>query len=457
MSTEQKIERRYGAIVVGGGQAGLSTSYWLSRAGVDHVVFEKKSIMHKWREERWDTFCLVTPNWQCQLPGHAYEGPDPHGFMVKQEILAYLDGFARKTNAPVREGVEVLAVEREKDLFLVTTSAGRFLADAVFLATSLYGDPYRPRCAERVPDSVAQIHSAEYRNAAALPPGAVIVVGAGQSGAQIAEDLHLDGRKVHLVTGNAPRCARFYRGRDVVDWLTDIGQYEITVADEGMGHKRQDTNHYLTGRDGGRDIDLRAFARQGMSLYGRLNDVRDGRMVFEPNLKANLDEADRVYNGINALIDRHIAAKAIEAPPGSVYQPVWTPSEEPEALDLVATRVGAIVWATGFTPDWSYVQLPIFDGSGYPVNRRGVTSVPGAFVLGLPWLWTWGSGRFLSVGRDAESVVGHWLRAVGMVSAAYRHCERSEVIQGNVRAPCDSGSPRRFARRDDDSVRTQHA
>ena len=205
----------------------------------------------------------------------------------------------------------------------MTTSAGRFLADAVFLATSLYGDPYRPRCAERVPDFVAQVHSTEYRNAAALPPGAVIVVGAGQSGAQIAEDLHLDGRKVHLVTGNAPRCARFYRGRDVVDWLTDIGQYEITVADEGMGRKRQDTNHYLTGRDGGRDIDLRAFAQQGMSLYGRLNDVRDGRMVFEPNLKANLDEADRVYNGINALIDRHIAAKGIDAPPGSVYQPAW--------------------------------------------------------------------------------------------------------------------------------------
>jgi putative flavoprotein involved in K+ transport len=291
MSTEQKIERRYGAIVVGGGQAGLSASYWLARAGVDHVVFEKKSVMHKWREERWDTFCLVTPNWQCQLPGHPYDGPDPHGFMVKPEILTYLDAFARKTYAPVKEGVEVIAVEREKDLFLVTTSAGRFLADAVFLATSLYGDPYRPRCAERVPDSVAQVHSTEYRNAASLPPGAVIVVGAGQSGAQIAEDLHLDGRKVHLVTGNAPRCARFYRGRDVVDWLTDIGQYEITVADEGMGRKRQDTNHYLTGRDGGRDIDLRAFARHGMSLYGRLKDVRDGRMVFEQNLKASLNEA----------------------------------------------------------------------------------------------------------------------------------------------------------------------
>ena len=309
MSAEHKSERRYGAIVVGGGQAGLSASYWLSQAGIDHVVFEKKSVMHKWRDERWDSFCLVTPNWQCQLPGHPYDGPDPHGFMVKQEILAYLDRFARKTNGSVREGVEVLAVEREKDLFLVTTSAGRFLADAVFLATSLYGEPYRPRCAERVPDSIAQIHSAEYRNAAALPAGSVIVVGSGQSGAQIAEDLHLAGRNVHLVTGNAPRCARFYRGRDVVDWLTDIGQYEITVADEGMGRKRQDTNHYLTGRDGGRDIDLRAFAREGMSLYGRLKDVANGRMMFEPNLEANLDGADRVYNGINALIDRYIADK----------------------------------------------------------------------------------------------------------------------------------------------------
>ena len=160
---------------------------------------------------------------------------------------------------------------------------------------------------------------------ASLPPGDVVVVGSGQSGAQIAEDLHLSGRKVHLVTGAAPRCARFYRGRDVVDWLWDIGQYEITVADDGMGHKRHDTNHYLTGRDGGRDIDLRAFALQGMALYGRLDDIRAGRMSFAPNLAANLDAADKVYNGINALIDRHIAEKNISAPPASVYKPLWAP------------------------------------------------------------------------------------------------------------------------------------
>jgi len=288
----------------------------------------------------------------------------------------------------------------------------------VFLASSLYGEPFRPRCAERIPESVLQVHSADYRSAAALPAGAVVVVGSGQSGAQIAEDLHLSGRNVHLVTGNAPRCARFYRGRDVVDWLWDIGQYEITVADDGMGRKRHETNHYLTGRDGGRDIDLRAFALQGMALYGRLEDVRAGRMTFAPNLAANLDEADRVYNGINALIDRHIADKAIAAPPPSVYQPVWRPAEEPAELDLSEAGVGSIVWATGFTPDWSYARLPIFDGTGYPVHRRGVTGVAGAYVVGLPWLWTWGSGRFLSVGRDAEFLVAHETRRLSAAPAS---------------------------------------
>lgn len=414
------MKTHYDAVVVGGGQAGLSVSYHLARAGLDHVVFEKNTAMHKWRNERWDAFCLVTPNWQCQLPGHAYDGPDPHGFMVKAEILAYLEGFARKVNAPLHEGVEVLSVEKTGDVFEIATGLKRCTADAVFFATSLYGEPFAPRCAERIPESVQQVHSADYRSAKALPPGEVVVVGSGQSGAQIAEDLHLAGRRVHLVTGNAPRCARFYRGRDVVDWLWDIGQYEITVADDGMGRKRHETNHYLTGRDGGRDIDLRAFALQGMSLYGRLEDVRAGRMIFAPNLAENLDAADRVYNGINALIDRHIAEKQIAAPPPSVYAPVWRPESEPVDLDLA--DVGAVVWATGFTPDWSYARLPIFDGTGYPVHRRGVTGVAGAYVVGLPWLWTWGSGRFLSVGRDAEYLVAHQTRrltgAVTTMSAA---------------------------------------
>jgi putative flavoprotein involved in K+ transport len=395
----------YSAVVVGGGQAGLSASYWLSSAGLDHIVFEKNTAMNKWRNERWDAFCLVTPNWQCQLPGHAYDGPDPNGFMVKPQILEYLEAFRQKVKPPIRENVEVLSVEKEATGFKVTTAEGACTTDAVFLATSLYGTPSFPNFANRIPKSVLQLHTADYRNPNALPDGSVVVVGSGQSGAQIAEDVHLAGRKVHLVTGNAPRCARFYRGRDVVDWLWDIGQYEITVADDGMGHKRHDTNHYLTGRDGGRDIDLRVFAQQGMALYGRLSNVEGGRMIFDANLRANLDEADRVYNGINALIDKHIARTGVSAPSAEPYKAVWQPDGDPVELDLIAAGVSTVIWATGFSADWSYVRLPIFDETGYPTNRRGVTSIPGVYVLGLPWLWTWGSGRFLSVGRDAEAVV----------------------------------------------------
>ncbi|MCF3640441.1 MSMEG_0569 family flavin-dependent oxidoreductase [Rhizobium sp. TRM95111] len=400
------LEPHYSAVVVGGGQAGLSASHYLKKHGIDHVVFEKKTAAHKWKEERWDAFCLVTPNWQCQLPDHPYDGDDPHGFMVRDEILGYIDRFVSKVDAPLCEETAVTALERQGDCFRIETSAGTVTADAVILATSLYARPAIPRAAERLPEAVIQIHTAAYRNPTQLPEGAVLVVGSGQSGCQIAEDLHLSGRKVHLATGNAPRCARFYRGRDVVDWLSDIGQYDITVEHDGMTKKKHDTNHYLTGRDGGRDIDLRKFALEGMALYGRMSGVSGGRMLFEPNLKENLDGADRVYNGINALIDRHIAEKGIAAPAGSVYEPVWQPETEITDVDLAAAGITSVVWATGFSPDWSFVGLPIFDGNAYPVHRRGVTAVDGIYVLGLPWLWTWGSGRFLSVGKDAEHVVG---------------------------------------------------
>ncbi len=404
------LKPHYSAVVVGGGQAGLSASHYLKKHGIDHVVFERKTVAHKWKSERWDAFCLVTPNWQCQLPDHPYDGPDPHGFMVKEEIVAYVDRFVKKVDAPVFEGTSVTSIEKTGDILTIVSTAGTVTADSVVLATSLYSRPFIPRAAERLSDHITQIHTADYRNPAQLPPGGVIVVGSGQSGCQIAEDLHLAGRKVHMVTGNAPRCARFYRGRDVVDWLADIGQYDITIAHDGMSKKKHDTNHYLTGRDGGRDIDLRKFALEGMALYGRMTGVVAGKMLFEPNLKRNLDGADRVYNGINALIDRHIAEKGIDAPEGEPYVPLWEPESETTELDLQAEGITGVIWATGFTPDWSYVGLPIFDGTGYPVQQRGITGVDGVYVLGLPWLWTWGSGRFLAVGKDAEHVVGHLAR-----------------------------------------------
>jgi putative flavoprotein involved in K+ transport len=393
----------HSVVIVGGGQAGLSLSYYLQQRSIDHLVIEKQTPMHAWRNQRWDAFSLVTPNWQCALPGWHYAGPDPHGFMKKQEILAYLEGFKKHVNAPLREGVAVQRVSRHGSQgFEVQTSAGSYTADQVVVASGGYHQPIIPRMAERLPADILQLHSEQYRNPQALPEGAVLVVGCGQSGAQIAEDLHLAGRRVVLATGNAPRCARFYRGKDVVDWLADMGYYDMPVHEHPLREGvRDNTNHYVTGRDGGRDIDLRKFASEGMELYGLLTGLDGESLQFEPNLAENLDHADRIYNGINASIDKFIAKASISAPPGDVYTAPWQPSEERPALNLREAGIGSVIWCIGFQPDFGWLDLPVFNGRGQPSHVRGVTQQAGLYFLGLPWLHTWGSGRFSGVARDA--------------------------------------------------------
>ncbi|ACB22276.1 MSMEG_0569 family flavin-dependent oxidoreductase [Methylobacterium radiotolerans] len=393
--------------IVGGGQAGLSVSYHLKQRGIAHLVFEKHTAAHTWATQRWDTFCLVTPNWQCDLPGHRYDGPDPDGFMRKDEIVAYLEAFVAKVRPPIREGVAVTRVARRDDgLFAVQTSEGDYTADEIVVASGGYHTPIIPRLAERLPPAITQIHSNAYRNPAQLPDGAVLVVGSGQSGAQIAEDLHLAGRQVHLAVGDAPRCARFYRGRDVVAWLADMGYYEKTVDDHPLRDGvRDNTNHYVTGRDGGRDIDLRRFALEGMALHGILDDYVDGALRFRDNLRRSLDQADRTYNGINAAIDAYIAEAGIAAPVQAPYSPVWEPGEPVTALPLEGSGITSIVWCIGFAPDFRWLDASVFNGAGRPKHRRGVTQEAGISFVGLPWLNTWGSGRFGAVGRDAEYIV----------------------------------------------------
>jgi putative flavoprotein involved in K+ transport len=403
-------------LIVGAGQAGLSLSVYLQQRGIGHLLLEKHTPMHAWRHQRWDNFCLVTPNWQCKLPGHEYAGDAPHGFMKKKEIIAWLDAFLLKVNPPVRTGVTVKLVQpRAEGGYLVQTSVGDYTADQVVVSSGGYHLPIVPRLAERLPRGILQIHSEQYRNADALPPGEVLVVGSGQSGAQIAEDLHLAGRRVHLAVGDAPRCARFYRGRDVVDWLADMGYYDMPVDKHPLREGvRDNTNHYVTGRDGGRDIDLRTFATQGMKLYGLLRELDDagGTLTFDDTLASALDRADQTYNGINAAIDQHIAKLGLDAdgslPPPSVYEPVWRPQAahadgvSPHTeLDLAAQGITTVVWCIGFQPDFAWVQAPVFNGRGHPVHQRGVTGQPGLYFLGLPWLYTWGSGRFSGVARDA--------------------------------------------------------
>jgi putative flavoprotein involved in K+ transport len=404
------MKPHHAVIVVGAGQAGLSVSYCLKEHGIDHVVLEKSRIAHSWRSERWDSFCLVTPNWQCKLPGYPYRGNDPQGFMGRDEIVSYLESYAASFDPPVLEGVEVLSASRstgDGPRFELETSIGPAMtADQVVVATSSYHVPRIPPSASQLPHDVVQIHSAHYRNPQELPEGEVLVVGTGQSGCQIAEDLHLAGRQVHLCVGNAPRCARRHRGKDVVEWLSLMGYYDIPIDRHPNKEQVRDrTNHYVTGRDGGRDIDLRRFALQGMRLYGPLRDIRAGRMAFAPGLKQHLDDADEVYRSINRTIDTFIAKEGIEAPPGVEYVPPWEPEQEIFDLDA-SDRIRAVVWCIGFGSNFGWIHAPVLDEGCYPRHERGVTAVEGLYFIGLPWLFTWGSGRFSGVGQDARHIAG---------------------------------------------------
>ncbi|MEO1068979.1 MAG: MSMEG_0569 family flavin-dependent oxidoreductase, partial [Cyanobacteria bacterium J06638_6] len=350
------------------------------------------------------SFCLVTPNWQCQLPGFPYPDDDPEGFMGRDAIVEYIERYASHFNPPLQIGVTVQRVrQRDGGGFEVVTSKDRFTADQVVVATGGYHTPKIPRLAERLAPEVLQLHSAEYRNPESLPAGAVLVVGTGQSGCQIAEDLHLAGRLVHLCVGGAPRSPRRYRGKDVVEWLDQMGYYDLAIDDhpqkETVRHK---TNHYVTGRDGGHEIDLRHFALEGMQLHGRLKDLQGSRMTFGDDLKKNLDAADTVAESIKRTIDAYIEKNHIAAPVDRPYQPVWQPEAGPADLDYREANITSVIWCIGYGIDYSWIELPVFDGQGYPGHRRGVTAVPGLYFIGLPWLYTWGSARFSGIARDAE-------------------------------------------------------
>ncbi|WP_345718832.1 MSMEG_0569 family flavin-dependent oxidoreductase [Kineosporia mesophila] len=398
--------------VIGGGQAGLAASHCLTTAQIDHVVLERHHVGFEWSERRWDSFSLVTPNYQCLLPGHEYSAGDPDGFMVREEIVDYLRDYARTFDPPIHEGVEVIRMTHDGHRFQLRTTRGTFQASQVVIATGAYHRPRIPRFAERLPGSVIQIHSSDYKNPDQLPEGATLVVGTGQSGCQIAEDLHLAGRTVHLATGQAPRVARFYRGRDCMTWLDEIGHYTKGITEfADQDATRHKVNHYVTGRGGGRDIDLRAFARDGMHLYGRLKDITAEGITFDDDLKANLDGADAVAEGIKDLIDAYIESENLDQPTEDRYTPVWEP--DPDVLthlDPAKSAITSVIWCTGFDADYRWVDLPVFNGHGYPSHHRGVTSMPGLYVLGLPWQWTWGSGRFRGVGDDARHLTEHIVR-----------------------------------------------
>jgi len=421
--------KTFPVVIIGGGQAGLDISWCLTQRKIAHVILERYQLGWAWRAQRWDNFCLVTPNWQCKLPGFPYDGDDPHGFMVKDRIIDYIERYAASFNAPLREGITVQSVSQQADGYLLTTSDGDYAAQQVVVAVGNYHRPRFPDIARRLPAHITQVHSADYKSPAALPAGDVLVVGSAQSGAQIAEDLHLGGRQVHLCVGSAPRVARFYRGRDVVAWLDDMGHYRLTVDQHPLGEEaRRKTNHYVTGRDGGRDIDLRAFALQGMKLYGRLQDYRDGKLITADDLALNLDNADAASKKITDSIDEWIDKQGIAAPAQAPYIPVWQPQNP--SREIALDRISAVIWAVGFHTDFSWITAPAFNDKGYPLHQRGVSQAAGLYFIGLPWLWTWGSGRFEGVGEDAEYLADAIARRIDQAAVVDSEVPSNENITG---------------------------
>ena len=271
------------------------------------------------------------------------------------------------------------------------------------IATGGYDSPIEPAYASALDPTITQLHSVDYRNPGQLPDGDVLIVGTGQSGVQLMEDFVRAGRRVHLAVGPAPRSPRKYRGRDAVDWLYDAGHYAITIdAHPDPVKALTQTNHYMSGRDGGKEIDLRQWhLDHGVELYGSLAGMDGTKLTFLPDLKKNLDDADKSYVGIRTQIDSYIARAGIDVPEEPPFAKVWEPTEERTEVDAKAAGIGAVLWAIGFRPDYSWVEVGVFDDRGRPKFHRGVTDVHGVHFIGLGWLNTWGSGRFLGIEEDS--------------------------------------------------------
>jgi putative flavoprotein involved in K+ transport len=387
--------------IVGGGPAALALSHHLSRRGREHVLLERARLAERWRSERWESFTFQFPNWSLRLPGHEYRGARPDGFATGAEVVAFIEGYARAIDAPVRPGVRVDRLRPVGAGFRLDTTEGPIEAGRVVVATGPYQEPVVPAIGRALPPGLAQVHSSRYRAPAALPPGAVLVVGSGASGCQIVEDLLEAGRRVYLSVGHHRRFPRRYRGRDMFWWMERIGALDQTREERPEGRERP--NPLVTGAGGGHDIDLRDYAAAGVTLLGHLRDVSGSRIRLADDRDALIAAGDESVGTFTRAVDACIVRSGIAAPPAPAAAAPAHPPLPPalRELDLDAAGIGAVIWATGFRRDFGWVDAPILDARGEPVHRRGVTGCAGLYVLGLPWLHKLKSSVLCGVGEDA--------------------------------------------------------
>jgi len=389
-------------VIVGAGQAGLAMSYYLSQRDREHIVLERARIAERWRTQRWDSLMFQFPNWSMELPGRPYTGADPDGFSHKDEVLAFIEDYAAWIKAPVTTGIEVLSLRRASrpGCYVVLTSAGVIEARNVVIATGPYQRPRIPSLAAGLPPDVTQVHAGEYRNPHELPPGGVLVVGSGASGCQIAEELLAAGRRVYFAIGRHRRVPRRYRGHDVFWWRRELGYLDQKAED--TPRERREPPPLVTGVGGGHDVDIRSYEKDGMTLVGHIHEIREGRIALADDLEESLAAGDRTFDEFTSAVDDYLRTREFDTwearPPDS---PRVAPKRAGR-LEIRASEIRSVVWATGYALDFGWIELPILDARGEPVQRRGASLAPGVYFLGLAWMHKVKSSFLYGVGEDAE-------------------------------------------------------
>jgi putative flavoprotein involved in K+ transport len=400
-------------VIVGAGQAGLAASYLLSLDRVHHVVLEGGEIGESWRKHRWDSFHLNTPNWSNGLAGMEFHPQEPFAFASRNELVEFFEEYARHFHLPIIPRTRVTSLRRTSNgQYALRTQSEEMQAKAVILASGGMTRPRVPALAQRLPDDIAILSAGTYRNPVALPNGAVLVVGSGQSGCQITEDLLEGGREVYLSVGKVARVPRSYRGRDIVAWWKDIGFWDVRLhqlEDQSLQFAAQPQ---VSGTHGGHTVSLQSLARDGAVLLGRVLDVDRRALTIDRNVRECIEFADEKSRAFKAAIDAHIERERIaaDAPlpdPGEPPLPDLREWDEIASLDLGRAGVSSVIWCTGFDADWSWVEVDVFDPAGRPRHDNGITEFPGLYLIGMPWLSARKSGILLGASDDAARIVQH--------------------------------------------------
>lgn len=400
------------AVVVGAGWAGLGVSHALNQAGLRHCVFERGRIGETWRIQRWDSFRMNTPNRVTVMPGDRYDGADPDGFLTRDRFIALLEDFAVRNRLPVRTGTPVteLVQDEESGGYCLATPDGALRAQNVVIASGSLNRPRRPAAADGLPPALIQMDASDYRNPAALPAGAVLIVGSGQSGGQIAEDLVLAGRRVYLATSRIRRFPRRYRGQDIVQWLLQTGLMDVPRRDFVEPSGRIPPRPLLGAIH---TISLQSLSAQGVVLLGRFTGVADGvRLTFADDLTNNMTFADEASDKLKRKIDDFIEQNGLQAPaaeadPAEIIAP-RLPTPPIRSLDPAERGVSTVIWCTGFEGDYRWVRLPgVLDARGQPVHEESVAILPGIYFAGLDFAVTRRSGTILAVAEEARRIVQH--------------------------------------------------